>query len=92
MERIRHEQGPLPKPRRKYQRTQDVAYIKACWALLKQISADTKDLDDIPRYWLQAQRLLVIQYTGRDVRRGLLFWAFARTMLAPTRIPGLPPQ
>jgi hypothetical protein len=59
---------------------QDLAHIKASWALFQQISADTKDLDDIPRYWLQAQRLLlpVIQYTARDVRSGLLFWAFAQ--------------
>jgi len=34
---------------------------------VQQISADTKDLDDIPRYWLQAQRLAlpVVQYTAR---------------------------
>jgi transposase len=80
LERIWHEQGLLPKRRRKYQRKQDLAHIKACWALFQQISADTKDLDDIPRYWLQAQRLHlpVIQYTARDVRSGLLFWAFAQ--------------
>src|SRR5216683_6836328 len=44
---------------------QDLAHIKASWALFQQVSADTKDLDDIPRYWLQAQRLHlpVIQYT-----------------------------
>jgi hypothetical protein len=48
-------------------------------ALFQQISADTKDLDDIPRHWLQAQRLHLpaIQYTARYVRSGLLFWAFA---------------
>ncbi|MGH9738579.1 MAG: hypothetical protein ACRD4X_08315 [Candidatus Acidiferrales bacterium] len=47
--------------------------------LFQQISADTKDLDDIPRYWTQAQQLQlpVVQYTARDVRSGLLFWAFA---------------
>jgi transposase len=79
LERIWHEHGLLQKRRRKYQRKQDLAHIKAQWALFQQISADTKDLDDIPRYWLQAQRLRlpVIQYTARDVRSGLLFWAFA---------------
>ena len=68
----------MQKRRRKYQRKQDLAHIKARWALFQQ-SADTKDLDDIPRYWTQAQQLKlpVIQYTARDVRRGLLFWAFA---------------
>jgi len=79
LERIWHEHGLIKKRRRKYQRKQDLAHIKASWALFQQISADTKDLDDIPRYWLQAQRLHlpVIQYTARDVRSGLLFWAFA---------------
>jgi len=80
LERIWREHGLLKKRRRKYQRKQDLAHIKASWALFQQISADTKDLDDIPRYWLQAQRLHLptIQYTARDVRSGLLFWAFAQ--------------
>lgn len=79
LERIWREHGLIPKRRRKYQRKQDLADIKARWAVFQQISADTKDLDDIPRYWPQAQRLRlpVIQYTARDVRSGLLFWAFA---------------
>jgi hypothetical protein len=48
------------------------------------ISADTKDLDAIPRYWQQAQglHLPVIQYTAREIRSGLLFWAFAQTRSA----------
>src|SRR5271165_4919684 len=80
LERIWHEHGLVPKRRRKYQRKQDLAHIKASWALFQQISADTKDLDDIPRYWTQAQRLHLptIQYTARDVRSGLLFWSFAQ--------------
>jgi transposase len=79
LERIWREHGLLRKRRRKYRRKQDLAHIKERWALFQQISADTKDLDDIPRYWEQAQRLKlpVIQYTARDVRSGLLFWAFA---------------
>src|SRR5579859_5479786 len=79
MERIWREHGLMKKRRRKYQRKQDLAHIKAQWALFQQISADTKDLDDIPRFWPQARRLglPVIQYTAREVRSGLLFWAFA---------------
>src|SRR3984893_9526711 len=79
LERIWRQHGLLKKRRRKYQRKQDLAHIKAQWALFQQISADTKDLDDIPRYWAQAQRLKlpVVQYTAREVRSGLLFWAFA---------------
>src|SRR5579875_1366675 len=79
LERIWRQHGLIRKRRRKYRRKQDLGHIKARWALFQQISADTKDLDDIPRYWTQAQRLKlpVIQYTARDVRSGLLFWAFA---------------
>ncbi len=84
LERIWHAHGLIAKRRRKYQRKQDLAHIKASWALFQQISADTKDLDDIPRYWQQAQflRLPVIQYTAREIRSGLLFWAFAQARSA----------
>jgi transposase len=79
LERIWHLHGLITKRRRKYQRKQDLAHIKASWALFQQISADTKDLDDIPRYWLQAQLLGLpaVQYTAREIRSGLLFWSFA---------------
>lgn len=79
LERIWRQHGLLEKRRKKYQRKQDLAAIKATWSLFQQISADTKDLDDIPRYWPQAQQwdLPSIQYTAREVRSGLLFWAFA---------------
>jgi hypothetical protein len=79
LERIWRVHGLLHKRRRKYQRKQDLAHIKAQWALFQQISADTKDLDDIPHYWPQAQHLGLpaIQYTAREVRSGALFWAFA---------------
>jgi transposase len=80
LERIWRQHGLLHKRRRKYQRKQDLAHIKATWRVFQQISADTKDLDDIPRYWPQAQALDLpaIQYTARDVRSGLFFWAFAQ--------------
>lgn len=43
----------------------------------QQNSAATKDLNDIPRYWPQAQSLAlpVVEYCTREVRSGLLFWA-----------------
>lgn len=84
LERIWRAHGLLKKRRRKYQRKQDLAHIKATWALFQQISADTKDLDDIPHYWPQAQRwhLPAIQYTAREVRSGLLFWSFAERRTA----------
>ncbi len=80
LERIWRQHGLMKKRRRKYQRKQDLAAIKARWSLFQQISADTKDLDDIPHYWPQAQSLglPLIQYTAREVRSGLLFWAFSQ--------------
>jgi transposase len=87
LERIWRENGLRPKRRRKYQRKQDLAHIKAQWAVFQQISADSKDLDDIPHYWAQAQQfgLPVIQYTAREVRSGLLFWSFAQQRCAAAR-------
>jgi hypothetical protein len=44
----------------RYQPKQDLAHIKAQWVLFQQIGPpipDTKDLDNIPRYSLSAQRL-----------------------------------
>jgi hypothetical protein len=84
MQRIWREHGLLKKRPKKYQRKQDLAHIKAKWALFQQISADTKDLDDIPHYWPQAQQLGLpaVQYTAREVRSGLLFWAFAQQRCA----------
>ena len=84
LERIWRAHHLMIKRRRKYQRKQDLDHIKAQWALFQQISADTKDLDDIPHYWPQAQQLDLpaLQYTAREVRSGLLFWAFAERRTA----------
>jgi len=79
IERIWHQQGLIPPRRRKYQKKQDLAQLKATWALFQQISADTKDLHDIPHYWpqMQAHGLPAVQYTAREVRSGLQFLAYA---------------
>ena len=79
LERIWRSHGLMKKRRRKYQRKQDLAEVKATWRLFQQISADTKDLDDIPHYWpqMQARRLPVVPYTAREVRSGLPFLAYA---------------
>jgi len=79
LERLWRAHGLIQPRRRKYQRKQDLAAVKATWRLFQQLSADTKDLKDIPHYWPQAQRLRLplIQYTAREVRSGLLFLAFA---------------
>lgn len=84
LERIWRAHGLIKKRRRKYQRKQDLAAIKATWRLFQQVSADTKDLNHIPPYWPQAQcrRLPLIPYTARAVRSGRLFLAFARPRTA----------
>jgi transposase len=79
IQRILREHGLIRPRRRKYRKKQDLAALKATWALFQQISADTKDLDDIPHYWpqMRARGLPVIQYTAREVRSGLQFLAYA---------------
>lgn len=79
IERILRQHGLLRPRRRRYQKKQDLAALKASWALFQQISADTKDLDDIPHYWpqMKARGLPTVQYTAREVRSGLQFLAYA---------------
>jgi transposase len=79
LERIWRAHGLMKKRRKKYQRKQDLAAVKSSWRLFQQISAHTKDLVDIPRYWPQAHRLRLpwVQYTARQVRSGLQFLAYA---------------
>ena len=75
------EQGLSSRKRRKRHRTkQNLRQIKRKWRLFEQIAEDTKDLWDIPEYYLQmkALGLPMIQYTARDVTTGLLFMGFAQ--------------
>jgi len=85
--RILCQHGLIRRRRRTYQKKQDLAAVKETWALFQQISADTKDLDDIPHYWpqIQARRLPAIQYPAREVRRGLQFLADASHRSAQAR-------
>ena len=79
IQRILRQQGLLRPRRRKYQKKQDLAAWKRTWALFQQISADTKDLKDIPHYWpqMKARHLPAVQYTAREVRSGLQLLAYA---------------
>ena len=79
IQRILRQHGLLRPRRRKYQKKRDLAEWKRTWALFQQISADTKDLKDIPHYWpqMKGRRLPAVQYTAREVRSGLQFLAFA---------------
>jgi len=85
IQRILRQHGLLVPRRRKYQKKQDLAAWKRTWALFQQISADTKDLKDIPHYWpqMQAHHLPAVQYTAREVRSGLQFLAYASRRSAP---------
>jgi transposase len=79
IQRILRQHHLLRPRRRRYQKKQDLAAVKATWAPFQQISADTKDLDDILHYWpqMKARGLPTVQYTAREVRTGLQFLAFA---------------
>ena len=79
IQRILRQHGLLTPRRRKYQKKQDLAEWKRTWTLFQQISADTKDLQDIAHYWpqMKARGLPAVQYTAREVRSGLQFLAYA---------------
>jgi len=68
------------KRRKKHQTKQCLREVKKRWALFQQIDEDTKDLWDIPEYYVQMKRkrLPRVQYTARDVTSGLLFMGFAQ--------------
>ena len=65
--------------RKKHQTKRCLREIKKHWRFLQQIVIDTKDLRDIPEYWigLKSRRLPAYQYTARDVTTGLLWLGYA---------------
>jgi len=65
--------------RKKYQTKQNLRAVKKEYALFQLIMEDTKDLIDIPEYWIQMKEhnLFKVQYTFRDVTTGLMFLGFA---------------
>jgi transposase len=79
--KIWREEGVSSRKRRKKTRTkQNLRQMKRRWRLFQQIGEDTKDLYDIPEYYLQMKvlGLPTVQYTARDVTTGLLFMGFAQ--------------
>jgi len=68
--------------RKKHEVKRSLRALKKHWAAWQQISMDTKDLCDLPEYWLQAQlwNLPRYQYTARDVTTGALFLGFANEL------------
>jgi len=65
--------------RKKYKTKQNLREIKKRYKLYEKVCEDTKDLDDIPEYYMQMKkkRLPVVQYTHREVSTGVQFLAFA---------------
>jgi hypothetical protein len=65
--------------RKKHETKRCLRAIKKQWRFLQQISVDTKDLSDIPEYWLpmKHQGLPRYQYTARDVSTGFLFLGYS---------------
>ena len=82
--RILREHNLVRKIRKKHKRKKDLAAVKAKWPLFGQITADTKDLKDIPHYWPQMKSLGLpkYQFTAREVRSGLMYLGFAKEKTA----------
>ncbi len=80
MRKIWREEGISSRKRRKKHVTkQNLRDIKREWRLFQQVDEDTKDLIDIPEYWLQMKKnnLPKVQYTARDVTSGMTYLGFA---------------
>lgn len=78
--RVIKEHGLARKYRRKKHKTKNcLRQLKKTWRLWQQISVDTKDLMDMPEYWIQTRTidLPAYQYTAREVTTGALFLSFA---------------
>jgi transposase len=67
------------KRRKKHITKQNLREVKKQYTLFQQVMEDTKELDDIPEYYMQmkTKNLFTIQYTFRDVTTGLMFMGFA---------------
>jgi transposase len=81
--RVLREHGLVRRWRRKKHQTKRcLRAVKRRWRLFQQIDLDTKHLNDLPEYWVQAQALGLpaYQYTARDVSTGGLFLAYAQEL------------
>jgi transposase len=82
--RILREHDLVHKRRKKHQRKASLREVKKHWKLFGQITVDTKDLCDIPRYWPQMKALDLprYQFTAREIRSGLQFLGYAHEQTA----------
>ncbi|MFH0753269.1 MAG: leucine zipper domain-containing protein [Candidatus Omnitrophota bacterium] len=70
---------PSRKRPKKHITKNNLREIKKLFQLFEHSMEDTKDLMDIPEFWIQARRLDLpkVQYTYREVSCGILFTGFA---------------
>jgi transposase len=70
---------PSRKRPKKHVTKNNLRGLKKQFKLFEQIMEDTKDLLDIPEYWIQTRRINLpkVQYTFREVSCGILFMGFA---------------
>jgi transposase len=83
MRKIWREAGiPSRKRRKKHVTKNNLRAVKKLFQLFEQSVEDTKDLMDIPEYYLQARvcNLPKVQYTFREVSCGILFLGFANNI------------
>lgn len=65
--------------RKKHETKRSLREVKKQWRLFQQIDIDTKDLCDIPEYWVPMRHRMLprYQYTAREVTTGLLFLGYS---------------
>ena len=83
MRKIWREAGiPSRKRPKKHVTKNNLRAVKKLFQLFEQSMEDTKDLMDIPEYYLQAKILNLpqVQYTFREVSCGILFLGFANNL------------
>lgn len=70
---------PSRKRPKKHVTKNNLRELKKQFKLFEQVMEDTKDLLDIPEYWIQTRRINLpkVQYTFREVSCGILFMGFA---------------
>ena len=73
---------PSRKRPKKHVTKNNLRAVKKLFELYQQSMEDTKDLMDIPEYYLQAKMLNLpqVQYTHREVSCGILFTGFANNL------------
>lgn len=80
MRKIWREAGVSSRRRpKKHVTKNNLRAVKKLYTLFERMGEDTKDLDDIPEYYIPMQTLNLpkIQYTFREVSCGILFLGFA---------------